>query len=271
MTDANGVQTDKYVYNAWGKVVSSSGSTVNPYRYIGKYGYYYDTETNLYLLGKRYYDADAGMFCQRDEAKDGLSYYSYTSGLQMTAVDPWGRDWTTWDFVAYYEMGLGGTIDLADVGLLDEYQASVYSFTNDFEVNNFKRLTTHARTKCSLPEYQKKKGVTVSSGNAKLLYPSSGGEDISNSLYVIGGHSLWMTSSCHAVADCCNKTMTWSCHNTFTLNDRFEDPLSLKHRSWWKLRVTPPDNPWPSIPVLRNTPYDITAHWETYNNGVASF
>ena len=91
LTDANGIQTDKYVYNAWGKVVSSSGSTVNPYRYIGKYGYYYDTETNLYLLGKRYYDADAGVFCQRDAAKDGLSYYAYTSGKEMTATDPWGK------------------------------------------------------------------------------------------------------------------------------------------------------------------------------------
>ena len=91
LTDANGIQTDKYVYNAWGKVVSSSGSTVNPYRYIGRYGYYYDTETNLYLLGKRYYDADAGVFCQRDAAKDGLSYYAYTSGKVMRAIDPWGR------------------------------------------------------------------------------------------------------------------------------------------------------------------------------------
>ena len=80
------------VYNAWGKVVSSSGSTVNPYRYVGRYGYYYDTETNLYLLGKRYYDADAGVFCQRDPAKDGLSWYAYTRGQVTKKVDPWGTE-----------------------------------------------------------------------------------------------------------------------------------------------------------------------------------
>ena len=67
------------------------GSTVNPYRYIGKYRYYCGAETNLYSPGKRYDHADAGVFCQRDAAKDGLSYYAYTSGNVMRAVDPWGN------------------------------------------------------------------------------------------------------------------------------------------------------------------------------------
>ena len=91
LTDANGVQTDKYVYNAWGKVVSSSGSTVNPYKYVGQLGYYSDAGTGLMLLGSRFYDPEAGVFTQRDAAKDGISYYAYTSGKVMVATDPWGR------------------------------------------------------------------------------------------------------------------------------------------------------------------------------------
>ncbi len=92
LTDANGVQTDKYVYNAWGKVVSSSGTTVNPFKYVGRLGYYTHAEAGntLLLLGTRFYDPDAGVFTQRDAAKDGLSWYSYTSGQSMVAVDPWG-------------------------------------------------------------------------------------------------------------------------------------------------------------------------------------
>ncbi|MHB1459800.1 MAG: RHS repeat protein [Armatimonadota bacterium] len=92
LTDANGVQTDKYVYNAWGKVVSSSGTTVNPFKYVGRLGYYTHAEAGntLLLLGTRFYDPDAGVFTQRDAAKDGLSWYSYTSGHSMVAVDPWG-------------------------------------------------------------------------------------------------------------------------------------------------------------------------------------
>lgn len=91
LTDANGVQTDKYVYNAWGKVVSSSGTTANPFKYVGRLGYYQDAGTGLYWVGTRFYDPDAGVFTQRDMAKDGLSWYSYTSGHSMVAVDPWGE------------------------------------------------------------------------------------------------------------------------------------------------------------------------------------
>ncbi len=43
------------------------------------------------LLGKRFYDPEAGVFTQRDKAKDGMSYYAYTSGKVMTAMDPWGK------------------------------------------------------------------------------------------------------------------------------------------------------------------------------------
>jgi hypothetical protein len=42
-----GTIVGSYVYNAWGKVVSSSGSmvSINPLRYRG---YYFDTETGFY-------------------------------------------------------------------------------------------------------------------------------------------------------------------------------------------------------------------------------
>lgn len=48
------------------------------------------------MLGTRFYDPEAGVFTQRDKAKDGLSYYAYTSGQVMTAVDPWGHK-DAWD------------------------------------------------------------------------------------------------------------------------------------------------------------------------------
>ncbi len=104
LTDVSCVQTDKYVYNTWGKVVSSSGSTVNPYKYVGRLGYYSDSGTGLLLLGSRFYDPEAGVFTQRDAAKDGLSYYAYTSGKVMTVVDPWGENPVT---------SIGGTVLVA--------------------------------------------------------------------------------------------------------------------------------------------------------------
>ena len=59
MIDANGAQVVEYVYDAWGKPLSKTGSlkdtlgTVNPFRYRG---YVFDEETGLYYLRSRYGD-----------------------------------------------------------------------------------------------------------------------------------------------------------------------------------------------------------------------
>ena len=59
-----------YAYDAWGSIVSQTGtlsSTVgeaNPFRYRG---YYLDSETGLYYLQSRYYDAAVGRFLNADE------------------------------------------------------------------------------------------------------------------------------------------------------------------------------------------------------------
>jgi RHS repeat-associated protein len=50
--------TDSYLYKAYGEVLASSGSTVNPYQWVGQYGYQYDKITNgilqQYVLQRHY-------------------------------------------------------------------------------------------------------------------------------------------------------------------------------------------------------------------------
>ena len=65
----------RYVYDAWGKVVSILDANnnqitdtnhighINPIRYRG---YYYDTETSFYYLQSRYYDPEVGRFINLD-------------------------------------------------------------------------------------------------------------------------------------------------------------------------------------------------------------
>ena len=59
----------EYRYDAWGKLLSTTGSLSstlgedNPIRYRG----YYDTETGLYYLQSRYYDPDTGRFINADD------------------------------------------------------------------------------------------------------------------------------------------------------------------------------------------------------------
>ncbi len=68
--DKNGNCVVEYTYDAWGKVLSVSGSMAstlgshNPLRYRG---YYYDTETGFYYLQSRYYDPTVGRFINADE------------------------------------------------------------------------------------------------------------------------------------------------------------------------------------------------------------
>ena len=64
--DASGNTVASYTYNAWGKVLSSSGSmaSINPIRYRG---YYFDSDTGLYYLKSRYYDPQIARFINADD------------------------------------------------------------------------------------------------------------------------------------------------------------------------------------------------------------
>ena len=59
LTNNTGTSVVSYTYDAWGKILTVTGSKANT---IGKYnplryrGYVYDTETGLYYLGSRYDD-----------------------------------------------------------------------------------------------------------------------------------------------------------------------------------------------------------------------
>lgn len=65
----NGTDKIHYTYDTWGKLISIEGSlkdivgVKNPYRYRE---YRYDTETGLYYLNARYYNAEWGRFINAD-------------------------------------------------------------------------------------------------------------------------------------------------------------------------------------------------------------
>ena len=97
--DSNGVVLCNYYYDAWGKG-SLNGpwpdimypdfiGNINPFRYRG---YYYDTETGLYLIGPRYYDPEVGRFINPDNVSVALmveeyNLYAYCKNNPMMFVD----------------------------------------------------------------------------------------------------------------------------------------------------------------------------------------
>mgnify|MGYP002573657192 FL=1 len=69
LMDASGNRVVEYTYDAWGKLISTTGTLAstlgadNPFRYRG---YYYDAETGLYYLMTRYYDPEVCRFISAD-------------------------------------------------------------------------------------------------------------------------------------------------------------------------------------------------------------
>jgi RHS repeat-associated protein len=85
-----------YSYDAWGNILSQSGSlaSVNPYRYAG---YRYDENTKMYYLMARYYNPENGVFLSKDpvdganERPASKNGYSYAENNPVMNIDPTGE------------------------------------------------------------------------------------------------------------------------------------------------------------------------------------
>ena len=91
LTNAAQAVSDSYLYEAFGKIVTSSGSTANPFKYVGRLGYYFDPELSQYYLRARWYDPATGRFVSRDQASPlGSHRYVFCIDNPVRYVDPDG-------------------------------------------------------------------------------------------------------------------------------------------------------------------------------------
>jgi RHS repeat-associated protein len=94
LTTSSGAITDRYTYDAFGNLLSSTGSTINSYRYTGQQ---FDSLTGLYDLRARSYDPANGRFTSRDTASINfsnpveLNRYSYAQENPVNFTDPSGH------------------------------------------------------------------------------------------------------------------------------------------------------------------------------------
>jgi RHS repeat-associated protein len=90
LTDGSGSVTDSRSTDAFGMLVTSSGSTPTPFGFAGNHGYQQDSETGLMRLGHRMYDASTGRFISRDPIRDGYNWYVYCANDPIQGIDPEG-------------------------------------------------------------------------------------------------------------------------------------------------------------------------------------
>ena len=89
VTDASGGTTDTRVFDSWGLQVASSGTTTNPFRFIGALGYYAEPDAGLQYVGARWLRPGTGSWLSVDPIEGGLAY-AYALGCPVMVADPSG-------------------------------------------------------------------------------------------------------------------------------------------------------------------------------------
>ena len=90
LLDSNQGTTDSYSYYAFGEARTSSGSTTNPFNFVGRLGYYSDASSSLQYLRGRYYAPGYGRFGSVDPIGRGELRYAYVGNRVLVASDPSG-------------------------------------------------------------------------------------------------------------------------------------------------------------------------------------
>jgi RHS repeat-associated protein len=94
LTDSAGNVTDTYLNDAWGNSVASTGTTVNPFKWVGKYGYYTDDGTGKVYVRARMYHPTVARWTSVDPLGFQNTEYFYSANNTQIIVDPTGLlDW----------------------------------------------------------------------------------------------------------------------------------------------------------------------------------
>ena len=87
MSDSSGAVVWQARYDAFGRILSTSGSVDQTPLYTGKA---WDADAGLYYFNARWYDPSIGRFISEDPVKDGLNWFVYVGNNPLVYVDPTG-------------------------------------------------------------------------------------------------------------------------------------------------------------------------------------
>ncbi len=138
LSDPMGRVTDRYDYDAYGQLLSSSGSSVNPYLFAGEQR---DLTTGLDYLRARYYAPDLGRFISKDafagfiESPISQHSYLYANGNPVNFADPSGYNTLNEVLAGVALIGILNSLffSLANSKYLHAAEPTPEDFWNDFD------------------------------------------------------------------------------------------------------------------------------------------
>jgi len=98
LTDAAANVTDRYAYDPFGVLTNQQGTTLNPFRYVGRYGVM-DESNGLNFVRARYYNSGNGRFITQDilpsnaAGTQAMHRFSYALNNPIRYVDVNGLEW----------------------------------------------------------------------------------------------------------------------------------------------------------------------------------
>ena len=92
LTDTTGNVTDTYLHDAWGNQVASTGTTVNPFRWVGRYGYYQEGSTGLVYVRARMYQPTVARWIARPKSSFDAYQFVLASVLEFLGDEPQNPD-----------------------------------------------------------------------------------------------------------------------------------------------------------------------------------
>ena len=89
LSSTAGTLANTYTYDSFGKVIASTRTLTNPFRYTGRE---FDSETGINYYRARYYDPTAGRFLGEDPLRFavGGNFYPYVQNNPVGHIDPSG-------------------------------------------------------------------------------------------------------------------------------------------------------------------------------------
>jgi RHS repeat-associated protein len=88
LTDAGGAVTDAYAYDPYGRLLSRTGASPQPFTFVGAWGVRQEGAAGLYQMGARYYDAVTGRFLSPEPLWPQVASPALLNPYQYAAQDP---------------------------------------------------------------------------------------------------------------------------------------------------------------------------------------